>query len=59
MADDKFTRAERGKYILEEQNALRKLCEKCKLAYDEKLNGTFGKQLTMNRGRSTKISTSG
>ena len=43
MADDKFTRAERGKYILEEQDALRKLCEKCKLAYDEKLNGTFGK----------------
>ena len=43
MANDKFTRAERGKYTLEEKDALRKLCEKCKLAYDEKLNGIIGK----------------
>ena len=42
MADRKFNPAERGKYTLEEKDALRKLCEKYKLEYDEKLNCTSG-----------------
>ena len=38
MADGTFNRAERGKYTLEEKDALGNLCEKCKLEYDKKLN---------------------
>ena len=38
MADLTFNRAERGKYTLDEEDALGKLCEKYKLEYDEKLN---------------------
>ena len=38
MADGTFNRAERGQYTLEEKDALGKLCEKCKLEYDKKLN---------------------
>ena len=37
MAYDTFNRDEREKYTLEEKDAL-KLCEKCKLEYDKKLN---------------------
>ena len=38
MADHTFNHAERGKYTLEEKDALGKMCEKYKLEYDEKLN---------------------
>ena len=38
MADRTFDRAERGKYTSEEKDALGKLCKKCKLESDEKLN---------------------
>ena len=50
MADRTFNRAKRGKYTLEEKNALGKLCEKYKLEYDEKLNSTSG-QITYNEKR--------
>ena len=44
MADHTFNHAERGKYTLEEKDALGKMCEKYKLEYDEKLNmGLFYK----------------
>ena len=38
MVDRIFNRAERGKYTLEEKDALGKLCEKYKLEYDKRLN---------------------
>ena len=38
MADRTFNRAERGKYTLEEKDALGKLCEKYKLEHNKRLN---------------------
>ena len=50
MADRTFNRAKRGKYTLEEKDALGKLCEKYELEYDEKMNSTSG-QITYNEKR--------
>ena len=50
MADRKFSRAERGKYSLEEKEALGKLCEKYKLEFDEKVKST-SKQVNYNEKR--------
>ena len=56
MADRTFDRAERGKYTSEEKDALGKLCKKCKLESDEKLNmGQFYKDFPALRGLRKKI----
>ena len=43
IAERKFIRAERGKYTLEEKEALGKLCKKYKDEYDLKIKETFHK----------------
>ena len=48
MADRTFNCAKRGKYTLEEKDALEKLCEKYKLEYDKKLNST-SRKVTYNK----------
>ena len=48
MADRTFNCAKRGKYTLEEKDALEKLCEKDKLEYDKKLNST-SRKVTYNK----------
>ena len=50
MTDRKFSRAERGKYSLEEKEVLGKLCEKYKLEFDEKVKST-SKQVNYNEKR--------
>ena len=43
MTERKFIRAERGKYTLEEKEALGKLCKEYKDEYDLKIKETAGK----------------
>ena len=50
MSGRKFTRAERGKYSLEEKEALGNLCKKYKIEYDEKMNSASG-QVNFNVSR--------
>ena len=50
MSDRKYSRAERGKFSLEEKDALGKLCEKYKLEFDEKAKSTL-EQVKYNEKR--------